>query len=56
MARLAGRLSARLEFADLEEEQGSAPLLSAVGAECSRIHHAVYETFVAYPLEQRLPA
>ena len=55
--RIAGRLSARLEFADLDEEsQGAGPLLSAVVAECSRIHHAVYETFVAYPLELRLPA
>jgi uncharacterized alpha-E superfamily protein len=54
--RLAGRLSARLEFADLDEDQGAGPLLSAVVAECSRIHHAVYETFVAYPLELRLPA
>jgi uncharacterized alpha-E superfamily protein len=55
--RLAGRLSARLEFADLDDEsQGAGPLLSAVVAECQRIHHAVYETYVAYPLEQRLPA
>lgn len=54
--RLAGRLSARLEFADLDEDQGAGPLLSAVVAECSRIHLAVYETFVAYPLELRLPA
>jgi uncharacterized alpha-E superfamily protein len=34
--RLAGRLSSRLE--------------------CAEIHEAIYETFVAYPLEQRLPA
>ena len=54
--RLAARLSARLEFADMDESQGAGPLLSAVVAECSRIHLAVYETFVAYPLEQRLPA
>lgn len=54
--RLAGRLSSRLEFADMEESQGAGPLLTAVVAECSRIHHAIYETFVAYPLEQRLPA
>ena len=54
--RLAGRLSARLEFADMDEGQGPAAILSAVAAECSRIHLAIYETFVAYPLEQRLPA
>lgn len=54
--RLAARLSSRLEFADMEEVQGAGPLLTAVVAECSRVHHAIYETFVAYPLEQRLPA
>ncbi|HKT53751.1 MAG TPA: alpha-E domain-containing protein [Caulobacteraceae bacterium] len=53
--RLAGRLNARLEFADLDESLGPGAILSAVVAECSRIHHAIYETFVAYPLEQRLP-
>ena len=57
--RLAGRLKARLEFADLEELQsngGASALLATVNAECARIHDAVYETFVAYPLEMRLPA
>jgi len=54
--RLAGRLSARLEFADMDEAQGPSAILGAVAAECSRIHLAIYETFVAYPLEQRLPA
>jgi len=55
--RLAARLSARLKFADMDDEaQGAGPLLAAVVSECSRIHHAIYETFVAYPLEERLPA
>jgi uncharacterized alpha-E superfamily protein len=56
--RLAGRLSSRLEFADFEEfsEHGASAYLATVVGECARIHEAVYETFVAYPLEQRLPA
>jgi uncharacterized alpha-E superfamily protein len=54
--RLAGRLSARLEFADMDESAGPGAILGLVAAECSRIHLAIYETFVAYPLEQRLPA
>ncbi|MDB5430980.1 MAG: hypothetical protein JWP35_2096 [Caulobacter sp.] len=56
--RLAGRLKARLEFADVEELEsgGASALLATVNAECARIHDAVYETFVAYPLEMRLPA
>jgi uncharacterized alpha-E superfamily protein len=52
--RLAGRLSSRLEFADHDEPPGD--LLRLVVAECSKIHTAIYETFVAYPIEQRLPA
>lgn len=56
--RVAGRLSARLAFADPEEFKttGAHGLLTTVASECARIHTAVYETFVAYPLELRLPA
>jgi len=56
--RLAGRLNARLKYADVEEVEasGAGALLAAVGAECSAIHGALYDTFVAYPLELSLPA
>jgi uncharacterized alpha-E superfamily protein len=54
--RLAARLSARLKFADMDETLGAGAILGTVVSECSRIHHAIYETFVAYPLEERLPA
>ncbi len=54
--RLAARLSGRLQFADMDENLDAGQLLGAVVAECARIHQAIYETFVAYPLEQRLPA
>jgi uncharacterized alpha-E superfamily protein len=56
--RLAGRLNARLKYADVEEveERGSSALLSSVASECAHIHEALYETFVAYPLEFGLPA
>jgi len=55
---LAGRLKARLQFADVDELEavGAGPLLTTVVNECARIHEAIYETFVAYPLETRLPA
>lgn len=55
--RLAGRLRARLEFADPAElaASGTAALLSTIVEECVLIHDAVYETFVAYSLETRLP-
>ena len=57
--RLAGRLNARLEFADVDtmlDSAGASALLATVTAECVDIHSAVYEAFVAYPLELRLPA
>ncbi len=56
--RLAGRLKARLQYADVENLQlnGAGALLTTVLDECAAIHAAIYETFVAYPLEMRLPA
>jgi uncharacterized alpha-E superfamily protein len=56
--RLAGRLDARLKYADVGEVEatGAGALLAAVAAECAAIHEAIYETFVAYPLELSLPA
>jgi uncharacterized alpha-E superfamily protein len=55
--RLAGRLSSRLRFADLEEMalQGASGLLATVNQDCARIHEAIYGAFVDYPLEQHLP-
>jgi len=56
--RLAGRLNARLQYADIGEvaSHGASALLAAVGEECAAIHAAIHETFVAYPLEMSLPA
>ncbi len=56
--RLAGRLRARLQYADIEEVQagGASAFLTAILDECAAVHKAVYEAFVAYPLEQHLPA
>ena len=56
--RLAGRLKARLQYADMDEvlTQGAGGFLASVLDECATIHTRIYETFVAYPLEQRLPA
>ena len=56
--RLAGRLDARLKYADVGEVEatGAGALLAEVARECAAIHEAVYATFVAYPLELSLPA
>ena len=56
--RRAGRLRARLQYADLDEleAQGPSAFLRTVLDECAAIHRTLYDTFVAYPLELRLPA
>ena len=56
--RLAGRLRSRLQYAQIDEVQAGGPtaFLGAVLDECAAVHRAIYETFVAYPLEQHLPA
>ena len=56
--RLAGRLRARLQYADMDELDvaGAGALISTVLDECAALHQAIYDTFVAYSLEMRLPA
>ncbi len=56
--RLAGRLNARLAYADIDAIAGGGAdeLLAEVQAACEAINTAIFETFVAYPLEERLPA
>lgn len=56
--RLAGRLRARLQYSDMNdvESQGTSAFIANVLDECAGIHRAIYETFVTYPLENRLPA
>jgi uncharacterized alpha-E superfamily protein len=47
-----------MEFAEFDEvmQAGASPYLATIVQDCARIHEAVYEAFVAYPLERRLPA
>ena len=56
--RLAGRLRARLQYVDMAEleAQGASAFRNTVLDECMSIHSGVYDAFVAYPLEDRLPA
>ncbi|MFZ5718361.1 MAG: alpha-E domain-containing protein [Pseudomonadota bacterium] len=56
--RLAGRLRARVQYADMDEieVQGASAFLKTALEECAAIHRSLYDTFVAYPLEDRLPA
>ena len=52
------RLRARLQYADTEEvlAHGPSAVVADVLDECAAVHRAFYNTFVAYPLEHRLPA
>ena len=56
--RLAGRLRARLQYADMDELDvaGAGVLITTVLDDCAALHQAIYDTFVAYSLEMRLPA
>lgn len=56
--RLAGRLKARMLYADAETltTEESDHLVATVLEECTRLHAGIYDTFVAYSLEMRLPA
>jgi uncharacterized alpha-E superfamily protein len=56
--RIAGRLRSKLQYADIDEvlAGGSTAFIASILDECANVHKAVYEAFVAYPLEQRLPA
>lgn len=54
--RLAGRLRARLQYADMAELPGAGSLIDTVLDECGALHQSIYDTFVAYSLETRLSA
>jgi uncharacterized alpha-E superfamily protein len=56
--RLAGRLRASLEYAQVDEILSDDPqgYLSNISRQCSQIHTAVHQSYVAYPIESALPA
>ena len=56
--RLAGRLKARLEFGQIDEllSGNIDRFLHEVQEACSEIHHAVHDAFIAYGVEDAVPA
>jgi uncharacterized alpha-E superfamily protein len=56
--RVAGRLSATLSYAQLDEILGSSlhPWLDDIRRQCGQIHGGVYEGFISYPIEAALEA
>lgn len=55
--RLAGRLRASLEYAQVDEFLGDAPhaYLGGINRQCNAIHSALYQSCISYPIESGLP-
>jgi len=56
--RLAGRLRASLEYAQVDEilSDGPQAYLAGINRQCAQIHSALYQSYVSYPIESALPA
>jgi uncharacterized alpha-E superfamily protein len=56
--RLAGRLRASLEYAQVDEILSDDPhtYLGSISRQCAQIHSSVYQSYVSYPIEAALPA
>lgn len=57
VAKIAGRMTAGLTFTPLEEIAATlADFLADVQRQCARIHTAIYEVYITYPVEAALEA
>lgn len=58
LERIAGRLRATLGFAQIEEimNSGLDAFLATVLRQCGQVHSALYQTYIAYPIEAALEA
>ena len=56
--RLGGRLRAMLDYAQVDEimESGLGSYLLNIQNQCGQIHQAIYETYIAYSIEDKLKA
>ena len=57
--RLAGRLHASLDYGQVDEILERRPARvswTAIGRYCAQIHAALYQSYIAYPIEAALPA
>ena len=56
--RLAGRLQATLKYGNIEEimAESLSFYLTNVEQQCARIHDALYETYISYPIEHAMVA
>jgi uncharacterized alpha-E superfamily protein len=56
--RLIGRLHASLDYGQVDEILSDDPhvYLGGISRQCALIHTAVYQSYVAYPIELAIPA
>lgn len=56
--RLAGRLHASLDYGQVDEILSDDPhtYLEGISKQCEQIHSALYQNYIAYPIEAALPA
>jgi uncharacterized alpha-E superfamily protein len=56
--RLAGRLHALLDYGQVDEILSDDPhtYVESIVRHCDQIHAAIYESYIAYPIETALPA
>ena len=56
--RLASRLRASLDYAQVDEVIGDGPhtYVAGLGRQCAQIHAALYQAYIAYPIDSALPA
>ena len=56
--RLAGRLHASLDYGQVDEILSDNPhaYLEGIGRQCAQIHTAIYQAYIAYPIESALTA
>ena len=58
VARIAGRMQATLAFGQIDEimSSGLHAYLDTVRRQCAQVHSALYQTYIAYPVEAALGA
>jgi len=55
---MAGRLHASLEYGQVDEILSENPgvYFEGIARQCALIHGALYQTYIAYPIESAIPA
>jgi len=56
--RLVGRLHASLDYGQVDEILSDNPhaYLAGISRQCAQVHAALYQTYIAYPIESAIPA